>query len=491
MLPRPALPTPRRHLLNRARLRSVADVEGDDAWKLLLLREGLEPEGEPARSYKAAAHSLQLLLLTRAPLARAPAAAFGDVLLAPAAAAAPAPAAAADARPRTLQDFIAAEGLEVTEGLVQLDYGHATAAEALRVLLPPGSEIPSAFEAVGHVAHVNLRPEVLPYRRLIAAVLLDKNPRVKTVVNKLGNIDSEWRVFEMEVIGGRDDTVAEVRQHGERFRLDFRRVYWNSRLEAEHRRLVEEHVRAGEVVLDVMAGVGPFAVPAARRGARVLANDLNPDSHKWLVENVRINGVGAAVSTYCVDGRQLMRQAAAGELRVEAPPPPPAAAQNKKSKRPGAAGAEDAVGPSPAAEQQQQQQGGKGKKAAEKPALAQAVAGPAPAFDHAIMNLPATAVEFLDAFRGAFAPALWAGRRLPWVHVYAFLRADQTTADLRARIEAALGGPLEEEPRFHSVRDVAPNKQMYCASFRVPAAVAFAAGQEGGAGGGPKRQRVD
>lgn len=45
-------------------------------------------------------------------------------------------------------------------------------------------------------------------------------------------------------------------------------VYWNSRLETEHKRLVDSF-KAGEVVLDVMAGIGPFAIPAAQRGCTV------------------------------------------------------------------------------------------------------------------------------------------------------------------------------------------------------------------------------
>ena len=39
------------------------------------------------------------------------------------------------------------------------------------------------------------------------------------------------------------------------------------------------------ILFDACAGVGPFAVPAAKTGAVVIANDLNPDSFKWLTVN--------------------------------------------------------------------------------------------------------------------------------------------------------------------------------------------------------------
>ena len=111
------------------------------------------------------------------------------------------------------------------------------------------------------------------------------------------------------------------------------------------------------------------------------------------------------------------------------------------------------------------------------------------------MNLPAAAVEFLDALRGSFCPQLWARRPLPWVHVYTFAKGEEELAGLRARVEGHLGGPLDEAPRLHVVRDVAPKKLMVAVSFRVPPSIAFADGAAGGGGGGggdaTKRQRTE
>jgi tRNA (guanine37-N1)-methyltransferase len=42
----------------------------------------------------------------------------------------------------------------------------------------------------------------------------------------------------MEVLAGIDDMMTEVRESGCRFRFDFSKVYWNSRLHTEHGRLI-------------------------------------------------------------------------------------------------------------------------------------------------------------------------------------------------------------------------------------------------------------
>jgi len=52
-------------------------------------------------------------------------------------------------------------------------------------LLPAGSEVPSSFESVGHIAHLNIRDELLPYKHVVGQVIMDKNPSITTVVNKV------------------------------------------------------------------------------------------------------------------------------------------------------------------------------------------------------------------------------------------------------------------------------------------------------------------
>ena len=55
-------------------------------------------------------------------------------------------------------------------------------------------------------------------------------PAVKTVVNKLNQIDNTFRNFQMELLAGEEKYVTTTHEHGCTFELDFSKVYWNPRL---------------------------------------------------------------------------------------------------------------------------------------------------------------------------------------------------------------------------------------------------------------------
>lgn len=139
---------------------------------------------------------------------------------------------------------------------------------------------------------MNLRSHFLPYKHVLAQVLVDKNPAIKTVINKIDNVgtESEFRTFAYEVLAGPDDLNVEVREHNCTFKFDYSKVYWNSKLEGEHTRIVKSF-QPGEVVCDAMAGIGPFAVPAGKKGVFVWANDMNPESFHYLQDSITRNKV--------------------------------------------------------------------------------------------------------------------------------------------------------------------------------------------------------
>lgn len=68
------------------------------------------------------------------------------------------------------------------------------------------------------------------------------------------------------------------------------------------------------------------------------------------------------------------------------------------------------------------------------------------------------------------------------VHCFSFKADDETPLnDICERITRELGfamkpgdPEIEGEVAIHDVRDVAPSKRMFCASFRLPGEVAFA-----------------
>ena len=197
-----------------------------------------------------------------------------------------------------LQEATKAGDLRVVPFDVTIGYELWSYLDVVRSILPEDlhGEIPVGFNTAGHVAHLNLRGQYHPYRHIIAQVIMDKNPGIRTVINKTDNVgtESEFRTFSYEVLAGSDNMLVEVSEAGCLFKFDYAKVYWNSKLGTEHQRVVS-FFKPGEVVVDVMAGIGPFAVPAGKKGVFVWANDKNPESYKYLAEIANRNKVNQFV----------------------------------------------------------------------------------------------------------------------------------------------------------------------------------------------------
>ena len=159
-----------------------------------------------------------------------------------------------------------------------------------------------SYERLGDVVIVD---EDDPDRaREIADAVVESDLPVGTVVNKVSPIEGEERVRQWEVLVG-EETETVHREYGCEYLLDIAEVYFSPRLATERHRVVEQ-VEGGEHAFDMFAGVGPFAVPFAKRGAEVVAVDVNERAVEYLRENVRRNGVEDRVTAIHGDVREIV-----------------------------------------------------------------------------------------------------------------------------------------------------------------------------------------
>lgn len=294
----------------------------------------------------------------------------------------------------------------------ELTYENWSTEDILKAVLPADQESCTSYSRIGHIIHVNLKAHLLPYKNLIGEVFRDKITGIRCVINKIQTIDNTYRNFQLELLSGEEDYQVEVKENGTNFKFDFAQVYWNPRLATEHERIIKMHDK-GDVLYDVFAGVGPFSVPVAKRKAHVMANDLNPSSFKWLQYNMKRNKVTNFMQTINKDGRDFIL----------------ADVRNDLIKR----------------------WTGGGNKLYK---------------INLTMNLPAMAVEFLDAFCGLMSGYTGPIEPQPLVHVYCFAKGDDPATVAKNMVEENLGYKLNSNLHgVHFVRNVAPSKDMFRVSF--------------------------
>lgn len=316
-----------------------------------------------------------------------------------------------------------------------LGYDDLDADECLRRVLPPDVTVPTGFETAGRIAHLNLRDEHEPWKRVIAAVLIDKLPQIETVVNKTGETGGPFRTFAMEVLagtGGDGPLETTVSENGLVYAMDFRGMYWNSRLGTERARLVDSFDE-NDVVLDLCCGVGPIALPASKKCLAVYANDLNPAAVAYLGRNAKRNKGTSLAGVTNLDAGECLR------VRI---------AEFAAAKKKGGSNFDERD-------------------------LAKM------RFTRVVMNLPQGSLTLLPCFVGAFDRETWPPEFLPIVHAYAFSKSDDPESDAGARAAKELG--LEEDAAalgdgvgYRRVRLVAPGKHMMLVSFKLPERAAYA-----------------
>lgn len=166
--------------------------------------------------------------------------------------------------------------------------------ELLQLDFEPEEHIPTlderlgfrpSFEVVGDIAMVEDSEA-----EKVAFALMSTSKNIKTVIAPISDVEGEFRTRRFRHVAGEPGTVTTHKEHGLRYRVDLEGAYFTPRLGTERLRIANL-VRPTDVVLDMFAGVGPFALLVARICSRVIAMDKNPIAVKFLRENARQNKI--------------------------------------------------------------------------------------------------------------------------------------------------------------------------------------------------------
>ncbi|KQC02852.1 MAG: methyltransferase, partial [Methanolinea sp. SDB] len=166
-------------------------------------------------------------------------------------------------------------------------------------VLLPVTEYLEGAERCSFFAHP--REPVLPRHEQIGGIavmqerdlpgaesLLASRPSLHTILFPESQVEGDFRTRRFEVLAGTPTTKTDYTEYGLSFAIDLEAAYFSARLASERRRILAL-MSPGEQVLDMFAGVGPFALTLAGQASFVVASDLNPVAVRLMVENIRRN----------------------------------------------------------------------------------------------------------------------------------------------------------------------------------------------------------
>ncbi len=151
--------------------------------------------------------------------------------------------------------------------------------------------LPSGVQFISTVAILNIKEELYEFKNEICNAVMELLPNTSAVWMRTGTISGQFRKPEgLEHVVGSTATEIIHNENNIRYKFDFTKIMF-AKGNITERRYLPQLVRPEEIIVDMFAGIGYFSLGIAKyaKPKQIYSIELNPESYKYLEENVRLN----------------------------------------------------------------------------------------------------------------------------------------------------------------------------------------------------------
>lgn len=165
-------------------------------------------------------------------------------------------------------------------------------------------DISLSYDIIGDIVILQISDKIDDdIKKDIGKNAIELIPSISTVFRKKSSVSGEYRIRELEFIGGEYKTLTLYKENGYRLWVDVEKVYFSPRLGWERKRIMDL-VNSNDVVVDMFAGVGPFSI-CCKKSRKIYSIDINPYAIDLLKKNIVLNKLQHKIEPILGDVRDV------------------------------------------------------------------------------------------------------------------------------------------------------------------------------------------
>lgn len=168
-------------------------------------------------------------------------------------------------------------------------------------------ELVTSFDIIGDIAIIQIPARLIKKEKTIAKEILKLHKNIRVVAKEIGPHSGEFRLQKVKIIAGAKRKETEYKESGTRMKLNVEKTYFSPRFGTERLRIASL-VSSREDVLVMFSGVAPFPLVIAKnsKASLIYGVEINPDAHKYAVENVKLNKMDSRIKLFLGDVRAVV-----------------------------------------------------------------------------------------------------------------------------------------------------------------------------------------